>query len=146
MSEPPTIVVYCDAASHEPWVRVYTRDYRGWMPEMFDNFDPDDGSDRLGRPFKAKRDGGVTWHDADGDPVPLWDQGRNLHEAAERIVPALAATPTGRRLVIRCPFCGDGVRRTGDRFDGQMDALAAQGVTRISLSGLRALDRFNTSA
>ncbi len=53
----PAVTVYCEAESHEPWERTYTRDDDGvWLPDLFDYVG--------GRARKARRDGEVQFVDA----------------------------------------------------------------------------------
>lgn len=143
----PAVTVYCEAESHEgePWQRIYTRDDDGtWSPDLFD--------DVGNRVRKARRDGGVQFVDAAGRPVPVWDSGRSATDAAARIEPAMhrarAAAGAGtdefldlrRRHLLRCPGCGDSLPRTEATLTKQFNLLAAQGISRVTIPGLRVLD------
>jgi hypothetical protein len=146
MAAEKTITVYCAAESHELWERTYTR--RG------DDFWTPDPWDRIGgqRAKKSRRGGGMEFIDATGRVIPLWDSGRasrgfepqritrlmaDLDRASQ--VAGLSGSEFGRRYLIRCPLCSDGVRRSGSEVDTEFDLLWEKGHTRISIDGLRQL-------
>jgi rRNA maturation protein Nop10 len=52
-----------------------------------------------------------------------------------------AHLPLGRRYSLRCPECGDAVRRAEPKLRRHFNLLWGQGIYRISLDGLRELDK-----
>jgi hypothetical protein len=90
--------------------------------------------------------------DATGRVIPLWATGRaseGLHPPSvkrvmadidrARQVAGLSDHEFGRRYRIRCPLCGDGVRRSDSTANTEFELLWEKGITRISLDGLREL-------
>jgi hypothetical protein len=149
MPDEKTITVYCAAESHQLWERTYSR--RGddfWTPDPWDRFDGE-------RAKMSRRGGGVEFIDATGNVIRSWDFGRasgGLHpHTGERAMGDIdrarqvarlsddATLPVGRRYRIRCPLCGDGVRRSDSTADLEFDLLWEKGFLRISLDGLRNL-------
>jgi hypothetical protein len=149
MPDEKTITVYCAAESHRLWERTYLQ--RGddfWTPDPWDRFDGE-------RAKMSRRGGGLEFIDATGRVIPLWDSGRaaggfdpkkippimaDLDRARQVAAPSEDSTlPVGRRYGIRCPLCGDGVRRSGSSADTEFNLLWENGFTRISLDGLRNL-------
>jgi hypothetical protein len=155
----PAVTVHCDAESHEPWQRRYTRDEDGtWIPDVVDHFgEPRPLDEHLGdRARKPRRSGGVQFVDAAGRTVPTWDSGQSLRDAVDRIGPmmhrarAAAGVGTtdeflelGRSYLLCCPRCGDSLKRTGATLAKQFDWAVSQGISRVSLPLLRKLDKLN---
>jgi hypothetical protein len=140
-----TCTVYCASESHQLWERTYSRDDDGvWMPDPWD---------RIGgqRAKMARRGGGMEFIDATGRVIRSWDG--DLDPQRSRLMADIdrarqvaglsenAILPVGRRYRIRCPLCGDGVRRSDSRANAEFDLLWGKGITRISLDGLRDLRR-----
>lgn len=120
-TEPASVIVYCDAASH-------TRAPLG--PVLLG---PD--ADARLRPSDAVVLG-VFRRDADAD-ADRWTllpysarRGGRLSRTQYRAVEA------GN---LRCPECDDTVRVNADRFNADLDAVAARDVSAMSLVGLREL-------
>jgi hypothetical protein len=140
------VTVYCEAESHEPWQRIYTRDEEGvWVPDLFDYFgEPDPLNDYLGdRVRKARRDGGMEFLDAATEkPLRVFDSGRSLADAADRIEPAMEGViVVRRRYVIRCPGCRESLPRTEANLARQFDSLVSQGINRVTIPMLRGRTR-----
>jgi hypothetical protein len=145
------VTVYCDAESHELWERTYSR--RGdapWMPDPFEYVGGERGNVRTPR-----RGGGLEFIDAAGKVVRFWDTGRGVtdRDGAKRLVDEIARARNlagvdqdtdlslGRRYPLRCPLCGDAIRRSDAKANEQFNWLWTKGFTRISLNNLRKLDR-----
>jgi hypothetical protein len=150
MSEQKTITVHCAAESHRLWERTYSRgdDDDFWTPDPWDRFDGE-------RAKMSRRGGGVEFIDATGRVIPSWDSGRSSDgfdpQKITRITADIeharqaanlsddATLPVGRRYRIRCPLCGDEIRRSDSSTDAEFNLLWEKGITRISLDGLRNL-------
>jgi hypothetical protein len=150
------VTVFCDAESHELWERTYSRlGDTAWAPEPFDHIGGERGEMRISR-----RGGGIQFIDAAGRVIRSWDFGRagsvddplgvdDPHGDGPRIDRARKVTglsddahlPVGRRYLIRCPLCGDAIRRSDTQAQKQFNQLWEQGIPRISLNSLRKLDR-----
>lgn len=145
--------MYCAAESHELWEHTYSR--RGdnpWVPDPFEYI----GGER-GRIRTPRRGGGIEYVDAAGRVIKSWDFGRvsvdhPLGRAARFMADIDRARkaadlsddsqlPLGRRYRMRCPLCGDALRRSDSQSNKHFNWLWEQGITRISLSGLRELGR-----
>lgn len=148
------ITVFCDAESHDSWEQKYQRFGNDpWLPEPFETVgDPHDPEGRIRTP---RRLGGVEYLAADGTTVRGWDGGRGIsdHTGSARLIAELdrarAVAGAGpdemldfaRRYELRCPLCGDNVRRSDAKLQKHFNLLWAQDITRISLRGIRALNR-----
>ncbi|BBY60228.1 hypothetical protein [Mycolicibacterium sarraceniae] len=143
------ITVFCDAQSHQLWELVLSRRGDGpWMPDPFESI----GEDHI---RTTRRGGGIEFIDAAGQVVRFWDSGRGINDRAgmARIIAevdrarkmagmdAEAFLPLGRRYQLRCPLCSDTVRRAEPKLREHLNHLWEQDITRISLNGLRELDR-----
>ncbi|MGP4057469.1 hypothetical protein ACTWP6_22055 [Mycobacterium sp. 4D054] len=158
------ITVFCDAESHPLWEHTFERRGDGpWEPEPFQSVGGsgtgyDAGLD--GAITTPRRGGGIEYIDAAGRVVPIWDSGRGITDTdgAARFVSALdgaraaAGAPPdtqlalGRRYQVRCPQCGDSVRRTEAELKKQFDLLWERDCFRISLNGLRAIAKMSKKA
>ena len=146
------ITVFCDAESHVSWEQKYVRRGDGpWLPDMFENIgDPHDPEGQIRTP---RRLGGLEYLADDGTSVRVWDSGRGVGDRAgvDRFVAELdrargAAGPDdtldfARRYQLRCPLCGDRVRRADAKLQQHFNLLWAQDITRISISGIRVLEK-----
>ena len=142
------ITVFCDAPSHPLWEHIYTC-HGGtigdayWVPERTETV----GGVRQ----NVRRGGGVELLDSTGKPLRQYEVGRNrergqafrsrLEQAGLDMGNGGSGKPVkfGRRYLLRCPECGDAVRRSGDRLTPQFNRLHAAGKARISLNDLRSI-------
>lgn len=89
----------------------------------------------------------VQFIDAAGGKVAL--AGMDLERQADALTRARALAGAGDkpwqmglRYWMRCPVCQHHeVRRGGDKMHAQFDAVAAHGVSAVSLAGLNVIDR-----
>ena len=142
------IIVFCDAPSHPLWERIYTCRPGGdggepWVPERTETVG--------GVKQNVSRGGGMEILDSAGKPLRQYEVGRNrergqafrsrLEQAGLDMGNGGSGKPVkfGRRYLLRCPECGDAVRRSGDRLTPQFDRLHAAGKVRISLEDLRSI-------
>lgn len=146
------ITVYCEAPAHAPaiWEQTYERRGNGpWIPDPFEH---------VGEQVRTpRRGGGMDYIDSANRVVKVWDSGRGIgdHPGVERMLNEIeraraaagisgdadAPLELGRRYQLRCPMCGDAVRRAEPKLRTQLNHLWQQGIYRISLNGLRTLDR-----
>lgn len=156
MKDAKRIVVFCAAESHPLWELAYTKGWptpgvigEHWSPEKEETVG---GSKRI-----ARRDGGFDFVDPSGRPLRNWERTsrrspernqaiRQRWEQAGKLDENGVRKPwkvydLGRQYVLRCPECGDSVRRSDERLQKQFDLLFEAGMLRISLSGLRVLPR-----
>lgn len=147
------IVVYCDAESHEngPWERTYASGAfidgvrtEDWEPDFTLHLDKVGG-----REFGPRHDYGMFVRDEQGRVVNVDDVEIELAPGADppfthplELVGFLHRQDGySAFFVVRCPECGDGVRRSHEHLNQELDWLAEHGQTRISIPGLRALRR-----
>ena len=146
------ITVFCDAPSHPLWELVYTcvpLDVATGKPY----WEPGRTETVGGVTQNVRRGGGMELLDSTGKPLRQWDTGRGerderrsalrsrLEQAGLDMGNGGTGKPVklGRQYLLRCPECGDAVRRSGDRLTPQFDRLHAAGMQRISLENLRSI-------
>lgn len=140
-----TVTIYCDDPSHKmgTWEHTFSReaDDSIWWPDHFEY---------LGEHVqKCRRHGGIEFVDAAGRPVSIWDEGRSLKDATDRVIPALdrarqsagigaeESLPLAHRYLIRCPECETPIRRNGEKLSQILNTAAMHGLSRIPLETLR---------
>ena len=140
------ITVFCDAPSHPLWERVYA-----CVPLDVDPYWEPRTETVGGVTQNVRRGGGMDLVDGTGKPLRQYAIGRNkegqeafrsrLEQAGLDMGNGGSGKPVkfGRRYLLRCPECGDAVRRSGDRLTPQFDRLHAAGMQRISLENLRSI-------
>lgn len=155
------LLVYCDDAEHSDPVdprRVRDADADdladdvvivaaferrpdvGWIVDPF--------SSRWGGRVRNPHRNTVQYIDAAGSKIAL--SGMDLSRQADAVTRARALAGSAGdkqwrmslRYWMQCPVCHHHeVRRGGDKMHAQFDAVAAQGVSAVSLAGLNFIDR-----
>jgi hypothetical protein len=147
-----TVIVYCDASAHSVPIGPLTLgvDDADDLPDdvvIWGVFRWDDDGRWTLEPFSARRGGrtrqphrkAAQWIAADGSPIAL--SGMDMERMADDLaraqrVAGAGDTEFGHRYQLRCPECDYEVRRSGTKLHAQLEALAAQRITAISLAGL----------
>jgi hypothetical protein len=158
----PRLLVYCDEADHsrgrvdprrvdeagvddlpDDVVIVAAFERRpdvGWIVDPF--------SARWGGRMRNPHRNTVQHIDAAGSKIALG--GMDLHRQATAVTRARGLAGgagdrpwrMGLRYWMMCPVCHHHeVRRGGDKMHAQFDAIAAQGLSAVSLEGLNIIDR-----
>ncbi|HEX3284959.1 MAG TPA: hypothetical protein VHT50_09940 [Mycobacterium sp.] len=161
-SDVPRLLVYCDDADHsqdrvdprrvsdagvdhlpDDVVIVAAFERRpdvGWIVDPF--------SARWGGRVRNPHRNTVQYIDASGSKIAL--AGMDLHRQTDAVTRARALAGSagdqpwrmGLRYWMSCPVCHHHeVRRGGDKMHAQFDAVAAHGVSAVSLAGLNIIDR-----